>query len=44
MLLPDSKGNRWLRAVLLNPFITGTLIQDLFRKIDQFHDEYKQMK
>ncbi|MFB0637550.1 aspartate aminotransferase family protein [Bacillus rugosus] len=42
--LPVFKGHRWLRAVLLNPFITGTLIQELFRKIDQFHDEYKKMK
>lgn len=41
--LPDFKEHRWLRAVLLNPFISDTLIQELFRKIDQFYGEYKQM-
>lgn len=41
--LPEWKGNRWLRAVFLNPFITGSLIKQMFRKIDQFYDQYKQI-
>ncbi|BCE04989.1 pyridoxal phosphate-dependent decarboxylase family protein [Bacillus paralicheniformis] len=37
--LPAYRGNRWLRAVLLNPFISNTLIQRVFEKIDQFYDQ-----
>ncbi|QHZ48814.1 pyridoxal phosphate-dependent decarboxylase family protein [Bacillus sp. NSP9.1] len=35
--LPAFRGNRWLRAVLLNPFISNTLIQRVFEKIDEFY-------
>lgn len=37
--LPAYRGNRWLRAVLLNPFLSNTLIQRVFEKIDQFYDQ-----
>jgi len=37
--LPAYRGNRWLRAVLLNPFISNILIQRVFEKIDQFYDQ-----
>lgn len=37
--LPAFRGNRWLRAVLLNPFISNTLIQRVFEKIDEFYDQ-----
>lgn len=36
---PVFRGQRWLRAVLLNPFTTEEHIQEIFRQIDQFHDE-----
>ncbi|TWM58042.1 L-2,4-diaminobutyrate decarboxylase [Bacillus paralicheniformis] len=37
--LPAYRGNRWLRAVLLNPFLSNILIQRVFEKIDQFYDQ-----
>lgn len=35
--LPNYKGKRWLRTVLLNPFINEGLIKELFAKIDEFY-------
>jgi glutamate/tyrosine decarboxylase-like PLP-dependent enzyme len=33
---PLLRGKRWLRAVLLNPFTTKSIIDELFDKIDHF--------
>ncbi len=35
--LPQYGGDRWLKAVLLNPFTTELHLQNLFQAIDQFH-------
>lgn len=37
--LPAFKGSRWLRAVLLNPFISNTHIERVFEKIDGSYDQ-----
>lgn len=34
--LPLYRGHRWLRVVLLNPYIEQTQINDLFKAIDRF--------
>ncbi|MDP4086905.1 MAG: aminotransferase class I/II-fold pyridoxal phosphate-dependent enzyme [Bacillota bacterium] len=34
--LPIFKGSRWLRAVLLNPYTTKKLVENMFKKIDFF--------
>lgn len=34
--LPSYRKQKWLKAVLLNPFTTETTIQQLFKKIDDF--------
>lgn len=42
--LPTYRGDRWLRAVLLNPYTPISTIQKIFRKIDEFyinHHSYK---
>ncbi|MED4690443.1 aspartate aminotransferase family protein [Peribacillus frigoritolerans] len=42
--LPTYKGDRWLRAVLLNPYTPISTIQKIFSKIDEFyinHHSYK---
>lgn len=36
--LPKYKNSLWLRAVLLNPFLTSTHIKDLFDHIDIFEE------
>ncbi|MEM8504676.1 MAG: aminotransferase class I/II-fold pyridoxal phosphate-dependent enzyme [Cyanobacteria bacterium P01_D01_bin.1] len=38
--LPRYKGQRWLKAVLLNPFTQLETIERLFARIDQFHGFY----
>jgi glutamate/tyrosine decarboxylase-like PLP-dependent enzyme len=38
--LPTFRGNRWLRAVLLNPFTSVAMIEELFRKIDYYYRNY----
>ncbi|MFE3898523.1 MULTISPECIES: pyridoxal phosphate-dependent decarboxylase family protein [unclassified Priestia] len=38
--LPAYRGKRWLRAVLLNPFISSSTIQQVFKKIDDFYIEH----
>lgn len=38
--LPTYRGKRWLRAVLLNPFISPLTIQQIFEKIDEFYIEH----
>lgn len=35
--LPTYRGERWLKAVLLNPFTTADDIEQLFAQIDAFH-------
>ncbi|MEM9007503.1 MAG: aminotransferase class I/II-fold pyridoxal phosphate-dependent enzyme [Cyanobacteria bacterium P01_F01_bin.86] len=43
--LPLYRGNRWLRAVLLNPYTEQTQILDLFHAIDTFAEcKYKPTK
>ena len=37
--LPVLRGQRWLKAVLLNPFTTAAQVQDLFLAIDRFAGE-----
>jgi glutamate/tyrosine decarboxylase-like PLP-dependent enzyme len=34
--MPKFKGQNWLRVVLINPFITDEIIDELFTKIDWF--------
>lgn len=36
--LPNYRGSRWLRAVLLNPFTSVEAIRNAFARIDQFYD------
>lgn len=36
---PTYRGNRWLRAVLLNPFTSKRTIKQAFEEIDQFYLE-----
>jgi len=38
--LPTYRGKRWLRAVLLNPFISPSTIQQIFKQIDDFYSEH----
>lgn len=38
--LPAYRGKRWLRAVLLNPFISSSTIQQVFKNIDDFYSEH----
>lgn len=38
--LPKYKGKLWLRAVLLNPFLTSEHIDTLFKEIDTFEVTY----
>ncbi|WP_409300244.1 pyridoxal phosphate-dependent decarboxylase family protein [Peribacillus sp. SCS-155] len=35
--LPTYRGNRWLRAVLLNPFLNEDIILEVFDHIDNFY-------
>lgn len=35
--LPTYRGNRWLRAVLLNPFTSVEMIHQVFDRMDQFY-------
>lgn len=39
--LPVYRGKRWLRAVLLNPYITVDTIRKVFEKIDEFYQTHK---
>lgn len=34
--LPTYRGEKWLKAVLLNPFTTSDHVERLFRHIDQY--------
>nr|WP_106779162.1 aminotransferase class I/II-fold pyridoxal phosphate-dependent enzyme [Lysinibacillus timonensis] len=36
--LPTYRGERWLRAVLLNPFTTIETIRKIFKKVDEFYN------
>ena len=40
--LPKYKNSLWLRAVLLNPFLTTTHIENLFEHIDIFEKDNRQ--
>ncbi|ENH98044.1 glutamate decarboxylase [Gracilibacillus halophilus YIM-C55.5] len=42
--LPLYRGERWLRAVLLNPFTSRSQIQDIFKQVDIFYDHYLESK
>jgi glutamate/tyrosine decarboxylase-like PLP-dependent enzyme len=35
--LPLLRGRRWLKAVLLNPYLERSMISDIFKHVDAFH-------
>ncbi|MEM6251928.1 MAG: aminotransferase class V-fold PLP-dependent enzyme [Cyanobacteria bacterium P01_D01_bin.156] len=41
--LPTYRGQKWLKAVLLNPFTTETHIVQLFQQIDDYHATHQTM-
>lgn len=37
--LPEHRGRRWLRAVLLDPFTGGDTIDRIFAAVDAFYEQ-----